>query len=467
VQIEITGRSNLSHSSVLPRDDLTRWEGSIKLVWTSLLALLLLVPALETQLIGPRTFQDSVLPSSGQSIGMVVDGLNFLLFVVALGFLLIAYFDQRSPRPPLLLGIAVLALSLPPLLSSVLGYQTGMSVSLFRVPALFIAAYLLPPLGLPWLLGCCKRLIETYFYATLGLLAVAPYRVLETNSEWALFGVWTYRLHGIGGHANNFATLIAVYFVLSWYKPVRSWYSRFTLAVMFMALVMTQSRTIWLTLALVYGARIAYTSGVWRIVIPYVAAVIFVSILLVLSFVTPSWDQDLANRVLQDDEVPTLTGRTRMWEHSLEAWRLNPMFGYGPGLWDQQMAEQYAALYGWGPRHAHNQFFQTIGQAGLVGVIGLVLFYLVLLSYGWRLSKLTSGVTLGLVLLIVVRSLTEVTFSGTLGETLFVFFVTFAVIVAATVEQRSDPDAIQGLNQSSRVLPRKYGEDQEHRLGWT
>jgi O-antigen ligase len=85
--------------------------------------------------------------------------------------------------------------------------------------------------------------------------------------------------------------------------------------------------------------------------------------------------------------IPTLTtftGRTEIWRLTFAEFVRNPLFGYGPGLWDLNFRLETGLLE---VGQAHNQLLQTLGSGGLFGVAGLLFYLGVLAHASWRLLR--------------------------------------------------------------------------------
>ncbi len=142
---------------------------------------------------------------------------------------------------------------------------------------------------------------------------------------------------------------------------------------------------------------------------------------------------DSVEATLSDEQVVTLTGRTLIWQATVEQWKLNPLFGYGPNLWDLQMSMANVPTIGFVASHAHNQVLQTLGEAGIVGVVGLLLYVVALLAYGVRYARGTNVVALALVSVMLLRGITEPSLSHTIGASDFYgHFLIFTYLVLAS-----------------------------------
>jgi O-antigen ligase len=95
--------------------------------------------------------------------------------------------------------------------------------------------------------------------------------------------------------------------------------------------------------------------------------------------------------------VSTLSGRTEIWIRSIEEWRQNPLFGYGLGLWDAEFRARNQMLF---VGHSHNQLIHTLSSAGIVGMVGLLVYLYVLVSESARAAdtSLVPVVVLGMIL---------------------------------------------------------------------
>ena len=104
-------------------------------------------------------------------------------------------------------------------------------------------------------------------------------------------------------------------------------------------------------------------------------------------------------------QLTSLTGRDQIWAVAYDEWRRNPLFGYGPTIWDID----YRLLIGMpNATHAHNQLMDTLSRSGLVGALALGLYVLVLLVLSLRYVGISGGLSLALFLALFLRSISEV-----------------------------------------------------------
>lgn len=216
----------------------------------------------------------------------------------------------------------------------------------------------------------------------------------------------------------------------------------------FITLLLTQSKTNWLIgialLGFWFGFQVlrALNSGTTNprrkeFVALAMGALLFVTAagFMALIVVGPEILFAKIFSTLESAGATTLTGRVVLWQLALNEWWENPLFGYGPTLWD----EDYRLAVGLSfAHHAHNQYINTLGSAGLFGIAGLAIILFAYLYYALRFFGATSGVLLAVLAVIAVRGLTETPMSvwGVLSqETL----INLALVALMTQIARSAP----------------------------
>lgn len=107
----------------------------------------------------------------------------------------------------------------------------------------------------------------------------------------------------------------------------------------------------------------------------------------------------------QGAQLTSLTGRDQIWAIAYDEWQRNPVFGYGPGLWD---ASFRASIGMPNATHAHNQFMDTLSRSGTVGATALVLYASTLLVLSVWHARTTGGLSLALFIALSLRSVSEV-----------------------------------------------------------
>lgn len=315
-------------------------------------------------------------------------------------------------------------------LASVLAPRGGSIVAPVTMLALVVALHGLPPLDPDWFLRRCRWILRFYAGASLLAVVVAFDWAMESGYTAGVLPGLQIRLHGVVSHANVLAPMMLLSLIVD--RGIRSrgpadtaW-SLATLAV----LLLTQSKTTWIAaLAIVLvevsrqaargPRRDAQLTGV------VVSTVLVGGVLLGITGVTGRGALDAGTSA----GVRSISARQEVWDITLQAWKANPVLGYGLDLWGPEMRLRHLGRLGWAPPHAHNQFIQTLGETGLIGAMALVFFLWQYVRLSLRLAHRSAGVTLSLALLLMFRLWTEVPLRFELSNFL-TQFMTLGILLA-------------------------------------
>ncbi len=431
-----------------------------KFLWGSLIGILGLIPVLSDLTVTRGEFVDGVLkdvwtpPGIAQFIGdWGSKGLTYLI----LGFGLIVILKslqskQQENRVGTWLFVSYLALITPPFISSVAGTRPVFIHFMLFEPLIFSLAYLIRPSSdWLWYVKLFKRVLLVYVLlsALFGVLAPA----WSTGSAMVLIPGFSFRLNGIFSHSNSLGMAALVYLVLDMadetpgtlYREL-SWF--LTMGV----LVATQSKTAWAGAVFAYAIYYIYKitalkkfhgvqSSIPVIVGMFVLLVGVGGYLLIFETAFDNWFRGLNTETY--NSLTSLTGRTNIWDITIRSWQENPIFGYGPGLWDVDYRLQYAPQYLDIVGMAHNQFFQTLGESGIVGVIGLSIYLFTLVKLGFQYFSMTRGVSLALVVIFLARSISETPFRNLeMSVMFFVHFILFVLLLSMTATKRQQQEAL-------------------------
>jgi O-antigen ligase len=159
----------------------------------------------------------------------------------------------------------------------------------------------------------------------------------------------------------------------------------------------------------------------------YGSLVVIGTVLLQLSLGSKVFD--FLTEKSRDIGLDTLTGRTEIWRVTLNTWRESPFFGYGPHLWDEAFRMKAGAQF----MHvgmAHNQYVQSLGEAGLIGLACLLGTLFLWIRYAMKHATRTRWISLGLVSIPFFCAVTEAPFrSYFLGEDFFTLICLFAIML--------------------------------------
>lgn len=379
--------------------------------------------------------------------------------------ILMNFRKQRQHRGGSALWLTYSAFFLSVVASSVLGAKPDFSHQIIYTWLIMTAVYMSAVTRTEQVVAHAKYAAAVIMYGSLILAPILPSFYVETGYKGIIPG-FDIRLHGLANHANNLGPLALFYLLLEYWIPSARPWRRLNATVALAVLILAQSKTAWIMSAISIFAIVILRmvvklqkewdrSSVSLTTFGFLFSV-FVFLLGLGYLLVFGWDTMFFQRVFGADEgVRTLTGRTEIWEITLEAWRNNPWFGYGPSLWDLEFRMKYgipAAV------NAHNQFFQTLGESGVIGFLGLLFYVGALIGYALKFSVRTKGVSIALVLMLLIRSMTEVPFRMFLSLDV-AFMIHLAIFTLLIMLART-----AGANQE--IKPAKHWEsDSPARLG--
>jgi exopolysaccharide production protein ExoQ len=295
-------------------------------------------------------------------------------------------------------------------------------------------------------------------------LAFQPSLVLDYQYRVGIIPGLQIRFAGLAPHSNSLGPLVVVALLCLWAKPYRAAAVNWGAWIIGLAaLVLSQSKTSWAAFALCalfvaairHGRQLRASLGqrqhsnAWILTL-----VLAIGVLASLSvLVVIGEPQERLGRFFRGEvgySLLALTDRPEIWAVALNEWARHPVFGYGPAVFDLQ--HRISSGAGMAAYHAHNQVVQVLAQAGTVGLVGFSAYALILSINALRYSPFTNGLSGALLLLLVLRGLTEVpmTILGYGPEQLIQFLLLAVIAGALPATQR------EGLGASvSRVTPRK------------
>ncbi len=340
-----------------------------------------------------------------------------------------------------------------PLLVTMLGYYLGTALiqavasdhpefaprSLY-VPIVLAAIWYQRPAAIETVVAAARLVILTLMLGSLAAIWLRPGFVIHRPEPGLIPGV-DWRLFGLTPHANAIGPIALLGILIELHSPARWRVLRWAaLASSAAVLVLAQSKTtwgmlplmavcVWLPLRLRQAA--SGSADPFRRAVLTLTGVIVVLVL--LSAAAAAFD--VAGYVEHRIDLVTLTGRTQIWEITLRAWRENMLFGYGAGIWGPERQREFNMFY---VGHAHNQVVQTLGEAGLVGLALLLAYLGALLLAALRSFVATRGFVLMLLMLMLVRGITEAPMrsEGVLSWSTFVHALLLAMACHAVRQPR-------------------------------
>lgn len=325
---------------------------------------------------------------------------------------------ERAKAPPLLL-VAFMIFWLTTVVSpALLGAHPRFTHDYVYALIIGVAAALASSLERDQALKAVRNGLLVIMLISLLLIPIQPGMVMDNAYNQGLLpGVP--RLAGITPHAVTLGLMAQLCLLLLLAQPCeRRWLNRAAWLITALALFLAQSKTAWLAFLICSGAMmlVRHAPGWWRRMgdpmHPTFGLLSLLGFILgVAALVLLFMFGDVGGRVSAFFDTPegaqlaSLTGRDRIWAIAWEERRRNPVFGYGPGIWN----EEFRNLIGMSnATHAHNQFMDTLSRAGTVGASGLVFYAVVLLGMSLRYARASRGLSMALFLALFLRAVTEV-----------------------------------------------------------
>ena len=369
--------------------------------------------------------------------------LGAALIEIIRGFLRKRVASTPDPAWPLLASMLIFYLGTLLVLGT-LSEHVGFSYHELYLPIVLLAVYYQPVRDLRLILGAAKLVVLALTLGSLLGIAVRPDFVMHRPDSGIIPGV-EWRLFGLTTHANTLGPVALLGVLLELYSPSkRKWLGRLGVAAALAALVLAQSRTAWVAalliavfiyvpLALVPKRGFAeekrgFSHAVWTL-----TGCILLLIALAVGFTAL---ENSRNLELQAD-LGSLNGRVVIWDITIDAWRENILFGYGPKLWGFERQIRFNMFH---VGHAHNQFLQTLGEAGVVGMVLLTTQLLTLFYAACHQFVATRGFVFSLLILLLTRCVTEAPLRSE-GLLSWATFVHVVLMAAACHHMRQSADA--------------------------
>lgn len=329
-------------------------------------------------------------------------------------------------------------LSVP--VSALLGHPPEFNLNLIYAPIVFTAVALLASTDYEKCLRVVRWALIVPLIGSLLAMLIQPDLVLETGYK-GLIPNLDIRLAGLTPHANSLGIMACVSLFIEISQFVRKKPNIFFVIVICANLLLSQSKTAWVmaivgiiitSIFLIANSTKEYKKS--DLLITLVAGGLFLSSLV---FLYIFFKIDALQSFIENDKtgLMTLTGRTRIWEITLNEFFKNPISGYGPAIWDISYRTEKGMLF---VGQAHNQYIHILGQAGLIGILSLLFYIFQLLQNSIRGLKTTLGLGFLFVLILLVRGLTETPMMmiGILDINNLIHLLAFALVISTQLESK-------------------------------
>jgi O-antigen ligase len=332
---------------------------------------------------------------------------------------LASHFGERRPVPSLALTGSFLLFWLTTVLAPGLLGAHPILTHEYAYSLLFgLAATLTFPEDRENILLASRSALFVFMLAGLVLVPINPPMVLDSSySQGLLPGVP--RFGGLASHPVMMGMLTQTALLLLWARPFqRRWLTVCAWILGLGVLFFAQSKTAWLAFMISASCMVLVRSApesVERLGDPransfgvLLLAGVIVAVVAVLVgvvvFDVPGMLSDFMGSS-EGAQLTSLTGRDRIWVVAMQEWQNNPVFGYGPAIWD---AEYRQAIGMPNATHGHNQMIDTLARCGTVGAFGLVVYAAVLMVLSVRYARATRGLSLAMFLTLTLLSVSEV-----------------------------------------------------------
>lgn len=315
-------------------------------------------------------------------------------------------------RPPGPEGRALWLASLAPwaalLLAGIFGTSPGLPPGMAVWPVLLTTLWLGRQDGMRDALGPLRDAMRVFCLANFAAVLLFPAWTLEPDYITTIIPSFPWRLHGLANHANALGPTLALGVLVELIAAPRRGRLAFVL-LLGALLLMSQSKTSLVAFALAVPmpllALLHARTGI-RPAPAVTVAILAWCLLTALAALAVAGSMAVHTGKLPEEQLETLTGRTEIWRLILGFWKENPIFGFGPGLFDAGMQETYQAALGWQVHHSHNQFVDLLGKSGLIGLFAWILLVATMV---WSAARRPDSLarTAPLIVLMLVSSMSE------------------------------------------------------------
>ncbi len=394
-------------------------------------------------------------------------GSTAAMIALALAIIMVKLLDrsERSPSGRALFFGFIAYFFTNIVLNAAFGTLPGATAQHFYSLLLFAAIFVAREQGYESFLGAIKWGLLFLMVGSFVFIPLQPALVMQTNTPEIRLPFVSFRFWGIGSGPNSIGPIAIVQILLTLHLPFRSrLLQMISLLSSAAVLLLAQSQTSWMCAAVILPPLVIYrwltdeSKGATRRFSPFLAAgglLIGAAIALAGASFFVDWVDvwntfagfiGLGNSGLSNQ---SLSGRGAIWVVALDTFRENPLFGYGLTAWDTTFRAKINMPFAF---HAHNQFIHSLSVGGLLGATGFVLYVATLAYFSLKLARFTRGLAPSLLVLMLIRSITEVPFElGTVLVSDFVTQITLFSLLAGSLGLIAAKSRAPARNRSVRA----------------
>jgi O-antigen ligase len=346
-------------------------------------------------------------------------GVSLVLLVIC-AERISAHFASRRPVPSVPLAWAYVAFWAGSVAApALLGAHREVSHEFLYTLVIGFAALIVTTGEIGRIVDRARDTLFILMLASVALIAVWPTLVLDESYTQGLLPGMP-RLGGLAPHPVAMGMFAQLALLLVWARPYGSrWLGLLAWALGLGVLFIAQSKTAWIGFALCALVMLVVRHGpsMWRrlsdpreggafgIGLCLLVMVLGAASLVLLLFVDVTSDVSDFFATEQGAQLMSLTGRDQIWAIAWEEWNAHKIFGYGPGLFDDEFR---LAIHMPNATNAHNQFMDTLARSGSVGALVLLAYAAVLFVLSLKYARRTGGLSAALFLALALRSISEV-----------------------------------------------------------
>lgn len=367
------------------------------------------------------------------STGRIFTAL-FLMFCISAIIISLLRRKFKFPLQGMLLTIAGLLLYAPAIISSLVSDHGGFSYKLFFFPLFMITAYLLPRFNPSQKIKIILPILSLFIFSSLlVILFDSNWAVLSYSESWLGIPI---RLYGTSSHPNGLGNIGLSLIILARISPKKNFWHYLNIFAAIIIIILAQSKAVWITIIVwLLLEWIIRKNKLNQNLIARNTALVFLIMLCIITYML-LFQKELIYSITSLNV--SLTGRIDVWQITVKTWLENPIFGYGPNIWDYFFRQGYGFVWA---GQAHNQFLQTLGESGLVGIATLIFYFIVVIILGSKYSTITNFSSYGIVIAFLTRSLFETPLRNyNLDEGFLVHALFFVILINCNLLKKRDAD---------------------------
>jgi O-antigen ligase len=268
--------------------------------------------------------------------------------------------------------------------------QNALSARISVLPLAVVALSLDSNLRFESALRLVKAMLLSLVGFSLAAGLLIPSFAVDQSYRDDLLTFVTFRLYGVTSHPNQLGSIAALLILVGCYLASRRSGGWLCIAVGGLALAATFSKGSVVALAICLPMLLLFSRrpSIRRVV--SALPLVFAALSIVAGFLYSPDGSGLSDAGSPEEAAATLTGRSLIWNASVQSIMDNPLLGAGGKFWGESMREAFAPVLKFAPGQAHNMYLQNWGEGGFLALTGLIIYMGALVACGAK-PKVASG----------------------------------------------------------------------------